>query len=521
MQLSRLLRLKQLQSEYDHLEAERLSKLDVFGILGYVPTPKQQEFHDATEFDLLFGGAAGGGKSKALVMHAIRECVRYPGIRVGAFRRTYGELKESLLAELATVDYARALDAVWSASAYELRFPNGSLIMFRYAETMADATRRLGGQYQLMIFDERTLTSPDVVSFLESRLRSGRADIPVLGIRSTTNPGGPGHTYVKARYIRPTNYGAVVYTDQRNRTVRFIPSKLADNPHINPEYASDLLALPEKLRAAYLDGNWDIFAGMMFPEWDRHRHIVSPRQMPPTWRRYCGIDWGYTAPWAVVWAAVDEDGRVWIYRELKQREVGEADQARKILAAEEPGEQITARYADDAMWSTRGDAKPIARIYSEQGCHLTQAGKGPGSRIAGWQRIHTYLADGPACPEHRAMGWGSCPMLHAFDTCEQFASGISDLPHSQTGNPEDADTTADDHVADAVRYLLVNLGSEAKFHFPGQPVIAPRTIDPQAVDPDPQPPATLPRTFGGFPVLGQGGDPWASPTASEVSFGPQ
>ena len=166
---------------------------DVFARLGYVPTPKQQVFHDATEFDVLFGGSSGGGKSVALVGHAIRECSRYPGMRVGAFRRTYPELKESLLTELSTTfGYAQALGASWNGNEYELRFPNGSLIMFRYAETLKDATRRQGGQYQLLIFDERTLTPPDVVAFLESRLRSGRADIPVLGIRSSRTRAGAG-----------------------------------------------------------------------------------------------------------------------------------------------------------------------------------------------------------------------------------------------------------------------------------------------------------------------------------------
>ncbi|MEV8480348.1 hypothetical protein, partial [Streptomyces sp. NPDC051173] len=130
---------------------------DVFTDLGYVPTPKQQEFHNATEFDVLFGGSAGGGKTKSLVLEAIRQCVRYPGLRVGAFRRTYGELKESLIAELAQTGFASAVGARWNGTEFELRFSNGSLIMFRYAESIQDATRRQGGQYQLLIFDERTL----------------------------------------------------------------------------------------------------------------------------------------------------------------------------------------------------------------------------------------------------------------------------------------------------------------------------------------------------------------------------
>lgn len=448
--------------DWAEFAAQAFEPQDVFGQLGYVPTPKQREFHAATEFDVLFGGAAGGGKSRALTAHAIRECMQYPGLRVGAFRRTYGELKESLIAELVNLNFARELGARWNGTEYELRFPNGSLIMFRYAETVQDATRRQGGQYQLLIFDERTLTPPDVCSFLESRLRSGRRDIPVLGIRSGTNPGGPGHGAVKTRYIKPTAYGNKVIVDERGRTVRFIPSKLSDNPHVNPEYAQDLKALPEKLRAAFLDGDWDVFQGQMF-QLKRDRHVVEPITLPATWKRYNGIDWGFAAPWAVLWAAVDEDGRVWIYREIYRRGVGEAEQARQILAAEADGEHVAVRYADDAMWATRGDAKPIASVYADNGVHLAPAGKGAGSRVNGWQRVRSYLAEAPACPHHRAQGWETCPKLHIFSTVTELYRELSDLPHATKGDPEDADTTADDHASDGLRYLLANLGSGPEF----------------------------------------------------------
>lgn len=477
---------------------------DVFTQLGYTPTPRQAEFHAATEFDVLFGGAAGGGKSKALVMHTLQACVHHPGLRVGAFRRTYGELKESLLAELANVGFGRDIGARWNGTEYELRFPNGSVIMFRYAESLQDATRRQGGQYQLLAFDERTLLVPEVVSFLESRLRSGRADIPVLGIRSSSNPGGPGHAAVKARYIAATNYGADVITDNRGRTVRFIPSKLSDNPHLNAEYERDLQALDPKLRRAFLDGDWDVFAGQMFTEWRHDRHTLAPITLPPQWKRYNGVDWGFAAPWCVLWAAVDEDGRVWIYRELYATQVGETDQARRVKAAEAGDEHIAGRFADDAMWATRGDAKPIADVYADEGVDLTAAGKGAGSRVIGWQRVHSYLADAPACPHHRAQGWTTCPRLHVFDTCTELIRTLPSLPHATTGNPEDADTHAEDHAPDALRYLLTNLGTEPQFHFPDpEPDVT--GLDPNATSALHPVPAVP--TIGGFPIM-QGGDPW-------------
>jgi len=502
--IKRLKQLKDLKAEVERRQAERLRNVDVFGQLGYSPTAKQAEFHEAREYDVLYGGAAGGGKSRALVMEAIRACVRHPGLRVGAFRRTYGELKESLLAELAQAGYAGALGAVWNGTEYELRFPNGSLLMFRYAESIKDASRRLGGQYQLLIFDERTLTPPDVVAYLESRIRSGRADIPVIGIRSATNPGGPGHGTAKARYVDATNYGENVVTDERGRTVRFIPSKLSDNPHVNPEYAQDLKALPEQMRKAFLDGSWDAFMGQMFTEFSWDRHVVDPTSLPADWRRYNGIDWGFAAPWCVLWGAVDEDGRLWVYRELYEKQVGEAEQARRILAAERDGESVAARYADDAMWATRGDAKPISTVYAEQGVPLTAAGKG--GRVAGWQRVHSLLAEAPACPHHRAAGWETCPKIHIFRTCRDLLRELPALPHATSGDPEDADTTASDHAMDALRYLAINLGSGPRFHFPTPPDETP-ALEPAATGRHEQQRLTVP-TIGGFPIL-QGGDPWA------------
>lgn len=426
-----------------------------FDLLGYTPTPRQAEFHAATEFDVLYGGAAGGGKTKALLLDAIRYAVQHPGLRVGAFRRTFPEIRESFLPELASIGFAASVGGHWNGGEYELRFDNGSLIMFRYVETLADATRRQGGQYQLLIFDERTLTPPEAVAFLYSRLRSGRKDLPVIGIRSGSNPGGQGHAAVKAAYIDATDYGSKVITDARGRTVRFIPSRVDDNPHVNPEYRQDLQTLPEAMRKAFLDGSWDAFAGQVFTEWDRDRHVVPAFVLPDSWPRHAGVDWGYAAPWAVVWAAVDEDGRVWIYDELYDTKVGESEQARRVLAAEN-GRQVT-RYADDAMWTSRGDALPVAQVYANEGCHLIPARKG--ERIIGWQRVHTYLGDGPACPHHRAQGWATCPRLHVLDgAAPNLVRTLPALPYAITASKvEDVDSRAEDHAPDALRYLLINL----------------------------------------------------------------
>ncbi|MDJ0342278.1 phage terminase large subunit [Streptomyces sp. H10-C2] len=503
--IAKLKHLRGLQTASDAYHAERLAKIDVFAVLGYKPHPQQEAFHAATEDDVLYGGAAGGGKSVAIVMEGLRACARHPGMRVLLVRRTYDELAESVFPVLAKFGYGASLGAHWNGSERELRFPNGSLFRFRYMENLVDASRRQGGQYQLLLVDEATLMPPGVVDILKfERLRSD-GTVPVIGTRSTCNPGGPSHAQVKARYIDGTAHGQHTVADDQGLTVRFVQAKATDNPHLDAGYAKRLNAIPDpQRRAAMRDGDWDQFAGMMFPEWRHERHTLEPIALPATWRRYNGIDWGYTAPWCVLWGAIDEDRRVWIYRELYKTQVGESEQAKQILAAESPDEHVAARYADDAMWATRGEAKAVATVYAENGVPLTAAGKG--GRVSGWQRFHSYLADGPACAHHRALGWDECPRLHVFSTCTELIRTLPALPHAPSGDPEDADTKAEDHAPDAGRYLLINMGNEPRFHFPTPDPEAP-VLDPSATGQHDTQRLHVP-TIGGFPLL-TGGDPWA------------
>lgn len=462
LELQKLLRLRGLEDEKARREAQRLAAVDVFTELGYTPHQQQREFHDATEDDVLYGGAAGGGKSVAIVMEGLRACVRHPGLRVLLVRRSYDELAESIFPVLAKYGYAAKLGATWNGTDRELKFSNRSLFRFRYMENLTDASRRQGGEYQLLLVDEATLMPPGVVDILKyERLRTG-GDLPVLGTRSTCNPGGPSHAQVKARYIDGTAHGKRIARDEQGLTVRFVQAKATDNPHLDAGYARRLNSIPDpQRRAAMRDGDWDQFAGMMFPEWRRERHVLDPIELPAQLTRYNGIDWGFTAPWCVLWAAVDEDGRVWVYREIYRTQVGESAQAQQILAAQQPGESVAVRYGDDAMWATRGEAKAVATVYADNGVHLTPAGKG--GRVTGWQRVHSYLGEAPACAHHRALGWDTCPMLHVFSTCAELIRTLPALPHAQTGDPEDADTKAEDHAPDALRYALINIGGGAQF----------------------------------------------------------
>lgn len=450
--------------------ADRLDPpdVDVFDLLGYQPTERQAEFHAATEFDVLYGGAAGGGKSRALVMDAVRACVKHPGIRVGAFRRTFDELEESLLKEVYLV--LGALEEHFGCTLVkspkpDLRFRNGSVIRFRYLQTVKDATRRQGGEYQLVIFDELTLLPPDAVSIVrDERIRAGQ-NKPVLGVRSGSNPGDVGHGAVKGRYIAPTEYGKHPIVDPQGRSVRFIPAKVSDNPHIDAGYKKRLEGISDPARRrAMLDGDWDQFAGMFFPEWRHDLHVVRPVELDKTWPRLAGIDWGYAAPWCTLWGARDRVGRVWVYREIYEAGVGERDQARRVLAME-ARDKVRGRYADPSMWAKRGDAHPIAAVYATEGAALIPA---ENDRQSGWQRVHSYLDVGPVCDVHAAEGLDECPMLHVFDTCTDLVRTLPDQVHDKL-DVEDLDSDAEDHAVDALRYLLMAVGLRP----PKQPKPAP------------------------------------------------
>jgi hypothetical protein len=465
--------LKQLQDRVEQRENELLSGADVFALMGFVPNPgPQTRFLSLPDenIDVLYGGAVGGSKSTSLLLYALRACSRFPGLQAFWFRRSFPELEHSVLRLLARYGYASRLGCKWRADTHELRFPAGSVLTFSHAKNVQEASAFLSAEINLLIIDERTTLLPDVVDMLYTRVRSGQADVPCLGVRSATNPGEIGHSRVLAEFVEATGHGEYEILDANKRRRIFVQARASDTPQLGAEYIRNLQGLPEKLRKAYLEGDWTVFAGQVFDSWRYDRHVMHAFTLPDTWQRYMGIDWGHRAPWCALWGCLDPDGRVYFYRELYATQVGEGDQADRILAAEAPDEHVAMRFADDSMWNKLGDAKPIAEVYAEHGCHLTRAGKGPNSRITRVTRTRSFLAEGPACPHHRALGWDTCPMMHVFPGCENLIRTLPTLPHAKTGNPEDVDTDAEDHSYDAASYMLVNLGTGPEFLALDEPV---------------------------------------------------
>jgi hypothetical protein len=286
-------------------------------------------------------------------------------------------------------------------------------------------------------------------------------------LSGNTNPGGIGHKYLKDRFVNPTKRGKIRHVEKiegtkLTRTVAFIPAKASDNPHINEGYDAVLNSIPDpQRRAAMRDGDWDAMVGQFFEQWQYSKHVVRSFPVPKEWARYAGVDWGFRDPFAVVWVAVDNDRRMWVYREICVSGVQNTDQAKIILETERgAGENEVMRVADPSMWGSRGTPLSIADQYGQEGCGIMPANN---DRTIGWSLVHQYLGDGPACEIHKLEGKKTCPMLHVFeDKCPLFIEQIPALPRS-TSKPDDCETrNVDDHIADALRYVCMYAGNFAR-----------------------------------------------------------
>ncbi|MHB8503693.1 MAG: hypothetical protein ACYDCG_00310 [Candidatus Acidiferrales bacterium] len=270
----------------------------------YKPFPQQRLFHDSTAKYRLFGGAAGPGKTKALLWEAIRQARRVPGSDGLLLRRTYGELESSLLAYFRR-DVPREFYKKYNESRRIVTWRNGSTTRFGYCRNENDVYRYQGAEFLFIGLDELTHFTLKQWQFLTSRNRC-----PVPGSRCSmagaTNPGNIGHAWVKALWIDhkpPTDYvQSGLYNPE---DYKFIPARLADNPIYanDAEYRHTLAALPEHLRKAFLDGDWNVFAGQYFDIFDYGRHTARPEEirLEAWWPRWISIDWGFQHPSAVYW----------------------------------------------------------------------------------------------------------------------------------------------------------------------------------------------------------------------------
>ena len=403
----------------------------------------QTEFLAAGEKDVLYGGAAGGGKSYAMIIDPLRNCHR-KAHRALILRRSMPELREMIdkSRELYPLAFPGAkfkeVEKLWN-------FPSGAKVEFGFLERDADVYRYQGQAYSWIGFDEIThLPTEFSWNYLASRLRTTDPEIQTY-LRCTANPGGVGSHWVKNRYISPSESNKS-FLGKDGLTRKFIPAKLEDNPYLAKDgvYEQMLNSLPPIQRRQLLEGNWDVAEGAAFVEFDNLTHVITPFELPLQWERLKGIDYGYASESCCLWGTVDaNDGTLIIYRELY----------RKGLTGEELGAIITDMELEDpfsvsgvldtAAWANTGTTGPtVGESLIRAGHKLRRADK---NRIQGKIQIHEFL-------KVRENGR---PKLQIFNTCPNLIRELQSIPLSKT-NPEDVDTHASDHAYDALRYMIMS-----------------------------------------------------------------
>ncbi len=344
-------------------------------------TARQLEFIRSEAFETLFGGAAGGGKSYAQLIDALLFAVKYPGSRQLMLRRTFPELRRSLIQVSLSLYPAEV--AVYKESTHRWVFKNGSTIEFGFCDNENDVTKYQSAEYDVIRFDELTHFTEFQFTYLLSRIR-GVNGYPKQ-VKSSTNPGGIGHHWVKARYIDRLVPGEV------SEGRLFLPAKVQDNRFLmqsDPNYVKRLEMLDEKSRRALLNGEWDLFEGQYFPEFSREIHVQEIEHIPHDWRRYLAIDYGLDML-AALWIAVDGSGTAWVYREVYESGLVISQAAKCILQAEEHGETIDQRFAPPDLFARRQETgRSAVEIFAEHGLYFDKAA---GDRVQGWYALKEYL----------------------------------------------------------------------------------------------------------------------------------
>ena len=403
----------------------------------------QEDFLAAGETDVLYGGAAGGGKSYAMLVDPLRYAHRsaHRGLII---RRSMPELRE--LIDKSRELYPKAFPGCKYKEVEKLwNFPSGAKIEFGFLERDADVYRYQGQAYSWIGFDEIThLPTEFSWNYLASRLRTTDSEITCY-MRCTANPGGAGATWVKKRYIDPSPPHES-FEGADGLTRKFIPARLQDNPYLATDgrYEKMLQALPPTQRQQLLEGNWDVAEGAAFTEFLPHLHVITPFEIPVHWERVKGIDYGYASESACIWGAVDpSDGTLIIYRELYRKGLLGTELAEMITDMEMEDPFSVQGVLDTACWSRTGTTGPtIGETLQRAGHKLRRADK---NRIQGKIQIHEYL---------KVMQSGR-PRIQILNTCPNLIRELQSIPLDKR-NPEDVDTHAPDHAYDALRYLIMS-----------------------------------------------------------------
>lgn len=424
------------------------------------PNPKQRLMFMSRARRIGYGGARGGGKSWAVRYKSILMAANnYPGIRILIVRRTYPELINNHINPMKQIIPKSV--AGYNTTEKVFKFRNGSRIEFGYLDSDKDLDRYQGVEYDIIFIDEATQITEYQYKALCACVR-GVNGFPKR-IYLTMNPGGRGHAWVKRLFI-----DRKYLPGENPEDYEFIQARVDDNTALmesDPEYKSNLEALPPKLRKAWLDGDWDIFEGQVFEEFrdlpehyqDRKwTHVIDPFDIPAHWNVYRSYDFGYSKPFSCAWWTVDGDGVLYRILEFygcpnqetspnEGVKLSPDEQFRRIREIERQHPYLKNRritgVADPAIWNAES-GESVADTAAKYGIYFS---KGDHQRIAGLMQMHYRLA----------FDENGYPMMYIFNNCKAFIRTIPTLCYSQT-HPEDIDTDQEDHVYDEARYMAMS-----------------------------------------------------------------
>lgn len=465
--------------------------------------PKQGRCLTTPANEVLYGGAAGGGKSHLLRAASVVFCMGVPGLHVYLFRRTFKELINNHIHTPG--GYLEMLDPLmkqklvnFNKSEYAFEWKNGSRIQMCHAQWENDIYNYLGAQIPLLLIDEATRFTEKMVRLIRSRVRLGSLKVPetykhlLPRIIYASNPGGVAHRYFKRNFV---DHGEKVHKaprDEGGMRRQYIPAKLRDNIMLmktDPDYGDRLYGLgTSSLVDAMLDGNWDMSDNSALKDWDNAIHVVRPFKIPRGWEIKRGYDYGYTAPYAVLWAAIsngeefltesevlDEYGNVVTIPQRRSVPRGSTFIIRELYGADKYGqgikEDVTATAekvnlvdrelggsvrvrpgpADNAIFN-KEQGPSIAEMMATKAVFWNQSNKTPGSRVNGLATLNQMVTN--ATRQHQ-----EAPGFYVFDTCVET---VAQLPYLETDEDmkEDINDEQPDHIYDVVRYLVLDVSQK-------------------------------------------------------------
>jgi hypothetical protein len=417
------------------------------------PQPKQKIFLSRCEFEVLYGGAAGGGKSDSILIDALRQ-IKHKSYRAIIFRKTYPQLTE--LIDRALELYKIICPAVkFNDSKHVFSFPSGSKVYFASMQHTKDKTNYQGKQFQFIGIDELTHFLEEEYMYLLSRCRARAAGLRCY-MRGTANPGGVGHGFVKSRFIDQGAFKTVneFYVYKKKIMIRdriFIPASLFDNSKLlenDPNYLANLMMLPEKEKNALLEGSWEEYAGQYYPEFRSNTHVIVPFEIPSNWVKFRSLDYGLDMT-ACYWWAVDTKGYCYIYRELYQSNLSLSQSAKKIVELTNKDEEIAYTVCSPDLWNRRQESGESGQeIMIKSG--LRNLIKANDSRVQGWRTLREYLMFYDSGIENK-------PRINIFQNCVNLIRCFPLLQHDEK-NVEDVANTPHEitHAPESIRYGIMS-----------------------------------------------------------------